>query len=164
MAKIFERLALLLMASFVVILSACGGTSSTPQVVQPTPPSVGTSPVPPPGPGGVPALSPTAAISTAGGFATVGQTVFAARCQVCHGDQGQGRTAPAVIGVGANIARYNTAGGLYNFISTTMPMNAPGSLSAQDYLSVTSFILVQNNLVKAETPISQEQLDNIKLK
>jgi hypothetical protein len=59
---------------------------------------------------------------------------------------------------------YNTAVGLYRYIAKTMPMNAPGGLLAQDYEAVTIYILVQNNMVKNETPVTTGQLDNIKLR
>lgn len=161
MGKIINRFSLLIAITLVFALSACGGTStSTPPI---TSPAATASTSQTTGPSGVPALSSTAAVTTAGQLATPGKTVFATRCSGCHGDQGQGRTAPAVIGTGANLAKYSNAGGFYRFISTSMPGNAPASLSAQDYLSVTSYILVQNNLVKSETPVSAGQLDNIKL-
>ena len=96
-------------------------------------------------------------------MATVGKAVFSGKCAGCHGDQGQGRTAPAVIGTGANLAKYNTGKGLYDFVNASMPMNAPGSLSSQDYLGVTSYLLVQNNYVRGETPISNGLLDAIRL-
>jgi len=100
---------------------------------------------------------------TAGELATAGKTVFAGKCAGCHGDQGQGRTAPAVIGAGANLAKYNTGKGLYDFVSTNMPQNAPGSLSQPDYLNVTSYLLVENNYVNSRTSISTDTLGTVSL-
>ncbi len=101
---------------------------------------------------------------TFGQAANEGKTVFANRCSKCHGDSGQGITAPAVIGSSANLGKYNTAQGLLNFIDVSMPFDAPGSLSSQDYLNVLSFLLVQNNYVDAGTALDQNQLGNIQLK
>ena len=144
---------LILISSF----SACGGTPSptTPVI----PPPATSQPPTQPGPVGVPALSPTATVVTAGQLAIAGQIVYAKSCTSCHGAQGQGGKSSALIGTGSN----KTAAGLYQSISTTMPMNAPGSLSSQDYLNVMSYLVVQNNLVKNKTPISAGQLDSIKL-
>ncbi len=131
----------------VIAASACGSGTS------PTPP--GTSSTVSPGQTGA---------ATAGTLAAAGRTVYTGRCAGCHGDNGQGRTGPAVIGSGAQLAKYNTAGGLYDKISTTMPATAPGSLSSQDYLSVTAYLLVQDGYVGNDTQLTAGQLDGIPLK
>jgi mono/diheme cytochrome c family protein len=134
---------------------ACGAFPS------PTPSATLTPVVGPPS--GIPALSPTATVTTAGQLAITGQSVYAKSCASCHGDQGKDGKSAALIGTAANLGKYKTAAGLNQFISLSMPMNSPGRLSAQDYLSATSYLLVQNNLVKAEVSISAGQLNAIKL-
>jgi mono/diheme cytochrome c family protein len=145
----------------IMALISCGGAALpvSPNVI--TPPETTTSPRP--GPGSVPALSPALAVLTAGQLAVSGRTIFAGRCAVCHGAGGQGNTAPALIGGNASLAKYGTAGGLYRYINVAMPRNNPGSLSAQDYLDITSFILVESNRLKGEAAIFREGLDNIQL-
>jgi mono/diheme cytochrome c family protein len=101
---------------------------------------------------------------TAGELTASGQTVFATYCTACHGDNGQGVTAPAIIGSNAHLAKYNTAQGLLDFVDTVMPANAPGSLSAQQYLEVVTYLLVQNNDVTSDTVINTNQLGAITLK
>lgn len=154
MKKLVHGLLILTVFAVTIGAGACGGTGTSPS---PTPAQTT-------GPASVPALSPTATGTTAGALATVGSTVYTNRCANCHGDSGQGRTAPAVIGSGAQMAKYNTAGGLYSKISTTMPPNAPGSLPASDYLSVTTYLLVENDYVNNGSQISSGQLDNIPLR
>lgn len=80
-----------------------------------------------------------------------GQQVYAQSCASCHGQQGEGVTGPALVGSGAGIKRYGDAQSLYNFISTSMPLNAPGSLSSDDYWAVEAYILQQNGLLQGKT-------------
>lgn len=100
-----------------------------------------------------------------GQLADASKAVFVAKCSPCHGNNGQGTTAPAVIGSGANLAKYNTAQGLLSFISANMPFNAPGSLAHQGYLQVLAYLLLQNNYVNQSTILVNEgQLGVIALK
>lgn len=108
--------------------------------------------------------SPTSTLPTAGQLADTGKTVFASRCAGCHGAAGGGGGAPAIIGAGAFLGKYNTAQGLVDFVSTAMPANAPGTLSRQDYLDLVSYLLVQNNYVSADTSIDESKLSNISIK
>ncbi|MDP2932353.1 MAG: c-type cytochrome [Chloroflexota bacterium] len=112
-------------------------------------------PAPPPTPTNGPSI---------GQLASAGQAVFANRCARCHGANGQGVTAPPVIGASANLGKYNTAQGLYAFISTVMPLDAPGALSQAEYQQLLCLLLVQNNFATANTPFDQTKLGNIPLK
>ncbi len=102
--------------------------------------------------------------STFGQMANDGATVFASKCSNCHGNNGQGVTAPALIGSDNNLANYGTAQGLLDFISTAMPASAPGSLSHQDYLNVLTYLLVKNNKTSSNTSFNETDLGNISLK
>jgi mono/diheme cytochrome c family protein len=93
-----------------------------------------------------------------------GKAVFASRCSKCHGDNGQGVTAPALIGSGANLAKYNTSQGLLTFYQTTMPFDAPGSLSSQDYLNILAYLMVQNSYLSGSAPYDSSALLNVQLK
>jgi cytochrome c len=139
-------LAILLISPFLVgMVVGCGGQSS-PQSTTVT------------------ATTTTSGGATFGQFADAGKTVFTSRCSKCHGDQGQGITGPAVIGPSANLVKYATAQGLLNFVSTAMPLDAPGSLSHQEYLQVFCFLLVQNNDASASGAFSESALANVQLK
>jgi len=99
---------------------------------------------------------------TAGQFAEQGKTVLANFGQ-CHGDSGQGQKAPAIIGPNSQLAKFKNAKDLLDYISSTMPANAPGSLTQQQYLQVLCFILVQNKFVTADTPVDPSQLERLVL-
>ncbi len=113
---------------------------------------------------GSPTPTPTPTATTMGQYAQAGTTVFANRCAKCHGDKGQGVTAPAVIGQNASLDKYNTAQGLLNFMSAAMPLDAPGALSQQEYRQLLCFLLVQNNFAAANAPFDQNNLSSIALK
>ncbi len=53
--------------------------------------------------------------------------------------------APALIGDDA-LARFATAREVYDFISTRMPYQAPGSLSADEYWQLVAFLLKRNRV------------------
>lgn len=68
----------------------------------------------------------------------------------CHagraGDEGFAipRTVPAVAGVPGALARFDTAGDLYDYLERTHPPQEPGRLSAQEYRQVTAYLLELN--------------------
>ena len=108
--------------------------------------------------------SPTATAQTStANYVQAGKTVFANRCSRCHGVQGQGVSGPALIGSNASLGKYNTAQGLFNYISAGMPFDAPGTLSRDEYLQVTGFILTENKFISAEQ-YNPDLLANVSLR
>src|ERR1700704_7099900 len=74
--------------------------------------------------------------------ASRGATVYTQSCVNCHGANLQGESAPALTGQTLRQAYgAGTAAQLYDFISRQMPQNSPGSLSQEQYLNVTAYIL-----------------------
>jgi len=153
-------LCVLLLAGTAVLLAGCGGTEVAPTA----PPATNTVPPPTPSPT-APADTPTpeADGTPADTLATSGEEVYAAECAECHGEQGEGLIGPALIGDRAKLANYGTAQGVYDYVHTTMPQDAPGSLTDQQYLEVVSFLLLQNAFIQGNTPISEEGLGDISL-
>jgi mono/diheme cytochrome c family protein len=125
--------------------------------------SCGGQATPTPTPSPTPSATATGG-TTVGQLAAAGQTVFANNCARCHGDQGQGITGPRLIGNGNTLDKYVTAQGLLDFIDSSMPLNAPGSLSHQDYLNVLSYLLVQDNFVGSSTAFNESGLAQMQLK
>ena len=86
---------------------------------------------------GIPAVPPVP------GNEARGRTIYAAKCAVCHGPNGQGtQAAPPVWGpqsynIGAGMARVRTAAA---FIKEVMPQTAPRTLSAQEAYDVATYI------------------------
>jgi mono/diheme cytochrome c family protein len=107
---------------------------------------------------------PTTTTSTAGQLAGPGQSVYTSSCAKCHGATGQGGSAPALTGQGASLGKYNTAQALLNFMSAAMPLDAPGSLTRQQYIELLSFILVQDGYMQSNAIFDEGKLASITLK
>lgn len=89
-----------------------------------------------------------------------GQMVFADRCAKCHGAMGEGTAAaPRVVGLdqGAlpidppedrkiRMNRFVTVGDVADFVTVNMPLDAPGTLSMDDYFAVLAFDLHANGI------------------
>jgi cytochrome c len=141
-------------------LSACNSTSSSTALSQTT--TAATSSI----------INSTVSTATASStlantfnaMATLGKTIYDKYGASSHGQNGQGGSSPALMGSHATLTKYNTAQGLLTYISTNMPLEAPGSLSHQDYLDILCYLLVQNNYVPADTVFNESQLNNITLK
>jgi alcohol dehydrogenase (cytochrome c) len=104
--------------------------------------------------------------ATSGGFTAAqvsrGATVYTQNCSACHGANLQGQSAPELHG-GSFTRAYGggTAANLYDFISRQMPANAPGSLSKQQYLDVTAYILSRNGGKAGSVALSSATLANV---
>lgn len=62
--------------------------------------------------------------------------------------------APAIVGSGT-LARFDSAQQLYDFISTRMPFQAPGSLSSDEYWALAAFLLNRHGVVGASVHLDQ---------
>jgi len=87
----------------------------------------------------------------------------------CHGAQHppdgfeiKDNYAPAIIGPGT-LFRFQTAQDLFNFISTAMPMQAPGTLSQDDYWALTAFLLAAHGIPADETDLNAATASRISL-
>lgn len=93
------------------------------------------------------------------GSVAAGAAVYAATCAECHGDrlEGMGRFPPLV---GRHtVPDYPNARVLYEYIRRSMPYNRPGSLSDEEALSVTAYLLNQNGLLPDDAVLTPEELD-----
>jgi cytochrome c oxidase subunit 2 len=117
-----------------------------------------------------PSTTPVTPATTFQALAATGQTVYASDCAVCHGANGEGGAGPALWGPGAVLGQYsgvtlfNNARDMLNFISTRMPLSAPGSLTHQQYIEVLSYILIKGSQVSPSSAFNEGQLGNITLK
>jgi hypothetical protein len=71
-------------------------------------------------------------------------------------------TVPVLIGPGA-LQRFPTAQNMYAFMRAAMPFNKPGSLSDEQYLELTAFLLEQNRFTAEGTQLNAATLQNIVL-
>ncbi len=98
--------------------------------------------------------------------ATRGQFVYIQECITCHGARLEGVDGPPL--QGPNFGRSMMTGrmttaSLYKFIHGSMPMNAPGSLTDQQYLDVLAYILKKNGYAPGNAPLTQAALARVEL-
>lgn len=96
-----------------------------------------------------------------GDLARVGKDAYATNCARCHGDQGRGSLAPALIGPDNHLARFQTGKALYDYVRQLMPQDAAGSLSPDVYRQILALILVENHFAPATAPA--DTLDTTRL-
>jgi cytochrome c len=98
-----------------------------------------------------------AGLPSGSGSVAQGRRVYAARCAVCHGAQGQGGPMDRLAGGQGTLASerpIKTVGSywpyattLFDYVRRAMPFDAPQSLSADEVYAVTAFVLYLNAIV-----------------
>jgi cytochrome c len=87
----------------------------------------------------------------------------------CHGERPYDNgfklphTVPALIGANT-LTKFATARNMYDFMRTAMPFSKPGSLSQEQYLQLTAFLLEQNHIVPEGARLEADTLQNIVLR
>lgn len=111
------------------------------------------------------------------GSAKDGAPIFAAKCAVCHGDQGQGgKTGPRVVGgiadteTLASLKPVRSVGGywpyattVWDFIRRAMPRDQSGTLTPNEVYAVTAFILYKSNIIKEDEVLDAKTLPQVKM-
>jgi mono/diheme cytochrome c family protein len=95
-----------------------------------------------------------------------GDPLYSQYCLACHGgDLMGGEMAPPLVG-GAFQANWNdlSLGDLFERIRTSMPLNAPGTLSRQQVADILSYMLSKDSYPagKTELPTQTESLKETK--
>ena len=74
----------------------------------------------------------------------LGELVYKERCARCHGARGQGEgKTPALLGeetLAESERGFKDGQALFDYVSTTMPKNAPGSLTVRDNWAVVTYL------------------------
>ena len=125
-------------------------TITTPPTTTTTPPPTTTTTTP-----------PTTIGATWGELVGAGSGVFGI-CASCHGEDGLGDFGPAIIG--SSLGKFDSAQELFDFISESMPQDAPGSLTDREYLQVLAYLLVTSNFVQPEVVFDESNLDAIPIR
>jgi len=87
-----------------------------------------------------------------------GEAIAGQRCAACHNaDLAGGQDGPTLVGSDVLQAwSGNSAGDLFDRIRTTMPADAPQSLSAQDTADILAFIFSQNKCPSGERELPSD--------
>ncbi len=102
-----------------------------------------------------------------------GATLYGAKCASCHGDAGEGKKAPALVGKDAlpldpragskRGVQFKTALDVVHYVKAKMPGDDPGSLSDEDTRAIVAFDLKANGVDLSGKDLSDETLAAIAL-
>jgi S-disulfanyl-L-cysteine oxidoreductase SoxD len=102
-----------------------------------------------------------------------GAPIYAEKCSGCHGDNGKGGEAAALVsdrqlaGISAaqktikNFWPYSTT--IFDFIRRAMPFQMPRSLSDDEVYALTAYILAENKLIGATDTMDAQTLPKVKM-
>src|SRR5229473_7669942 len=109
------------------------------------------------------------------GAAAQGESVYRDKCASCHGPNGEGNLpqGPQLVGGIGTLATDNPirtvgsfwpyATSVWDYIHRAMPLNQPGSLSANDTYAVTAFLLQRNGIIQATDVMNQDTLAKVRM-
>ena len=106
------------------------------------------------------------------GTATQGAPIYAQRCAMCHGPNGEGTKTPAGTGpllVAANqqgtrgIRGYHFSTTLFSFIYRAMPMHQEGTLSVDQSYALTAYLLYRNGIIRENEEMNGKSLPQVKM-
>jgi S-disulfanyl-L-cysteine oxidoreductase SoxD len=102
-----------------------------------------------------------------------GAKIFATKCAVCHGENGKGGAAAALVGGApltsgidtvktvANFWPYATT--IFDFTRRAMPWQQPRSLTNDEVYALTAFILSQNKIIGAMDTMNAQTLPKVRM-
>jgi mono/diheme cytochrome c family protein len=102
-----------------------------------------------------------------------GALVYAEKCVACHGDNGKGGLAGALVsdrelaGISAaqktirNFWPYSTT--IFDFIRRAMPFQMPRSLTDDEVYALTAYILAENKLIGANDMMNAQTLPKVNM-
>lgn len=107
------------------------------------------------------------------GNAREGRDLYKAKCAGCHGPGGRGYTAEELAGsseplTSAEPAKtigtyWPYATTIFDFVRRAMPMNAPGSLTADETYAITAYLLFENKIIAEDFDINARSLPLVKM-
>jgi cytochrome c len=112
-------------------------------------------------------------LPTGSGNVELGKAVYTAKCLSCHGDNGIGKPADALVGGIGSLATnkpirtvgsywpYSTT--LFDYIRRAMPLNAPKSLSNNEVYALSAYILYLNGIVTKDIVLNSTNLASIQM-
>ncbi len=107
------------------------------------------------------------------GTAEAGADLFAQKCAMCHGATGREGPDPALVGGQHTLATdkpIRTIGSywpyattIFDYIRRAMPLQAPGSLTADQVYALTAHLLHANGIIARATIIDALSLPQVKM-
>jgi mono/diheme cytochrome c family protein len=107
------------------------------------------------------------------GTAVEGETVFAAKCQACHGAKGVGGPNDTLAGGSGTLAGdkpLKTVGSywpyattLFDYVRRAMPWDHPRSLTNDEVYEVSAYILNLNGIIGSDDVLDAQSLPKVKM-
>ena len=108
------------------------------------------------------------------GTVAQGETIFAAKCQACHGEKGAGGPNDRLVGGAGTIAPdkapVKTVGSywpyattLFDYVRRAMPWDRPKSLTDEEVYALTAFLLARNKLIGENDTMNAQTLPKVKM-
>lgn len=114
-----------------------------------------------------------AGLPAGSGTVAKGESVYAEKCQSCHGAKGAGKPADALVGGIGSLATatpVRTVGSywpyattLFDYTRRAMPITAPLSLSNDEVYAVTAYVLYLNGIIPADATMNAQSLPAVKM-
>ena len=107
------------------------------------------------------------------GTAAQGAAIYVQKCVACHGENGKGGSAAALVGgqpltsgietakTISNFWPYATT--LFDFTRRAMPWPRPRSLTNDEVYALTAFILAQNKIIGASDVMNAQTLPKVRM-
>jgi S-disulfanyl-L-cysteine oxidoreductase SoxD len=111
------------------------------------------------------------------GTAKDGAAIFAVKCAVCHGPNGEGaKIGPRIVGGIADtetlttLKPVRTVGGywpyattVWDFINRAMPRGQSGTLTPNEVYALTAFILAKSEIIKEDEVLDAKTLPKVQM-
>jgi DMSO/TMAO reductase YedYZ molybdopterin-dependent catalytic subunit/mono/diheme cytochrome c family protein len=141
-----------------VPVTVVGSAAPAPAPATPAPTEAPAAAPPPSAPSGAGAQGANASQVEAG------SRVYAESCASCHGADGPGGRGPRLVGGPTTFQSWADAQELFGTVKAEMPLNAPGSLSDDQYWSVVAHLLDRNGLNPQGVVLGPDTAKQIKLR
>jgi S-disulfanyl-L-cysteine oxidoreductase SoxD len=102
------------------------------------------------------------------GDTRTGQSIYAVKCAACHGATGREGPFVKLVGAIGDTGKAKTIGNywpyattVFDYVRRAMPLNAPGSLSADEVYSLTAYLLSANGVIAPQAILDAKTLPTI---
>jgi len=105
-----------------------------------------------------------AGLPAGSGTPAQGAVVYAQKCELCHGKEGQNGPNAALSGPQRNVANYVPhATTIFDFTRRAMPWQQPKSLSNDEVYAVTAYILALNKIIGDNDVMNAQTLPKVRM-
>ncbi|HET9096923.1 MAG TPA: cytochrome c [Candidatus Baltobacteraceae bacterium] len=112
-----------------------------------------------------PKKAAAATISFTGAQAVSGEKQWEQSCAPCHGANMEGGAGPALAGPNSltlTTKLHATVSDIFGYMTTNMPLNAPASLTHDQYVNIMAYVMKLNGYAPSSVPLTFERADSSK--